>query len=125
MRGSDHIATQPFVRGSWENPDHVREYVDAVTAIGLWDSERLLIDRYLPRDGAVLDIGCGAGRTTFGLYEAGYRRLTGFDLSTAMIAAARRIAAERDLAVRFDIADATSMPYDDARFDGALFSFQG
>ena len=96
-----------------------------MSTIGLWKSERLLIDRYLPRDGAVLDIGCGAGRTTFGMYEAGYRGLTGFDLSTTMIAAAWRIAAERDLAVRFDIADATSMPYDDASFDGALFSFQG
>lgn len=125
MRGSDHIVNQPFVRESWENADHVRDYVAAVSAIKLWDSERMLIDRYLPRDGAVLDIGCGAGRTTFGMYEAGYRRLIGFDLSTTMIAAARRIAAERDLAVRFDIADATSMPYDDASFDGALFSFQG
>jgi len=121
----DHIANQPFVRGSWEDPDHALEYVDAVTTIGLWRSERLLIDRYLPRDGSILDIGCGAGRTTFGMYEAGYRRLTGFDLSTSMIAAARLIAAERDLAVRFDVADATSMPYDDATFDGALFSFQG
>ncbi len=121
----DHIANQPFVRESWEDPDHVGEYVAAVTTVGLWKSERLLIDRYLPRDGSILDIGCGAGRTTFGMYEAGYRRLTGFDLSTSMIAAARRIAAERDLAVRFDVADATSMPYDDATFDGALFSFQG
>ena len=121
----DHIANQPFVRGSWEDPDHVREYVDAVTAVGLWDSERLLIDRYLPPDGSILDNGCGAGRTTFGMYEAGYRGVTGFDLSASMIAAARRIAAERDLAVRFDVADATSMPYDDASFDGALFSFQG
>ncbi|MDE2868443.1 MAG: class I SAM-dependent methyltransferase [Chloroflexota bacterium] len=125
MLGSYHIVNQSFVRESWEDASHVREYAAAVTAIELWDSERLLIDRYLPRDGAILDIGCGAGRTTFGMYEAGYRRLTGLDLSTYMIAAARRIAAERDLAVRFDIADATSMPYDDASFDGALFSFQG
>lgn len=125
MRGSDRIVNQPFVRESWEDADHVRDYVTAVSGIELWDSERMLIDRYLPRDGAVLDIGCGAGRTTFGMYEAGYRRLVGLDLSTSMIAAARRIAAERELAVRFDIADATSMPYDAASFDGALFSFQG
>ena len=122
---NDQAVDDAYARGSWEDPDHIREYVDAVTAIGLWLSERLLIDRYLPRNGSILDIGCGAGRTTFGMYEAGYSRLTGFDLSAAMIAAARRIAAERDLAVRFDIADATSMPYDDASFDGALFSFQG
>ena len=122
---NDQIANQPFVRGSWEDPDHAREYVDAVTTVGLWQSERLLIDKYLPRDSAILDIGCGAGRTTFGMYEAGYRHLIGFDLSTTMIAAARRIAAERDLAIRFDVGDATSIPYADASFKGALFSFQG
>lgn len=122
---NDQAVDDAYARGSWEDPDHVRDYVAAVTTVGLWKSERLLFDRYLPRDGSILDIGCGAGRTTFGMYEAGYRGVTGFDLSAAMIAAARRIAAERDLAVRFDIADATSMPYDDASFDGALFSFQG
>ena len=116
---------QSFVRGSWEDVDHASHYVEAVTTVGLWESERLLIDRYLTRGGAVLDIGCGAGRTTFGLYEAGYRCLIGCDLSTTMIAAARRIAAERNLAIRFDVADATSMPYDNASFDGSLFSFQG
>ena len=121
---NQHI-DQSFVRGSWEDADHVSHYVEAVTTVGLWESERLLIDRYLTPDGAVLDIGCGAGRATFGLHEAGFRHLIGYDLSTTMIAAARRSAAERDLAIRFDVADATSMPYADARFDGALFSFQG
>ena len=116
---------QSFVRGSWEDADHVHEYDAAVTAVGLWESERKLFDRYLPRDGAVLDIGCGAGRTTFGLHEAGYQYLTSHDLSTTMIAAARRIAAQHDLAIRFHVGDATSMPYADASFDGALFSFQG
>ena len=122
---SNQAIDQSFVRGSWEDADHASHYVEAVTTVGLWKSERQLIDRYLPPDGAVLDIGCGAGRTTFGLYEAGYRCLIGCDLSTTMIAAARRIAAERNLAIRFDVADATSMPYADTSFYGALFSFQG
>ncbi|MYD92622.1 MAG: class I SAM-dependent methyltransferase [Chloroflexi bacterium] len=121
----DHIANQPFVRGSWEDPAHACEYVAAVSDVGLWKSERLLIDRYLPRDGTVLDVGCGAGRTTFGMYEDGYGRLIGFDLSAAMIAAARRIAVERGHPIRFDVGDAVSMPYDDVSFHGALFSAQG
>ena len=122
---NDQIVDQPFVRGAWEDAEHVRQYVAAVTAIGLWKSERKLIERYLPREGEILDIGCGAGRTTFGLFEAGYRRLVGFDVSTTMVTAARRIASERDLAIRFDVADAIHMPYAEARFAGALFSFQG
>ena len=116
---------QSFVRESWEDADHARDYIDAVTTVGLWESERALMDRYVPRSGAVLDIGCGAGRTTFGLYEAGYRGVTGFDLSTRMIEAARRIATERGLPIRFDVGDAASMPYADQSFDGALFSNQG
>ena len=83
------------------------------------------MDRYVSRDGAVLDIGCGAGRTTFGLYDEGYRDITGYDLSTTMIGAARRIARERGLPIPFDVGDAASLPYTDASFDGALFSCEG
>ena len=119
---SDQPVDQSFVRDTWEDAEHARDYIDAVTTVGLWESERTLMDRYAPRNGVVLDIGCGAGRTTFGLYEAGYRGVTGFDLSNTMIEAARRITAERGLPIRFDIGDAASMPYADAIFDGALFS---
>ena len=122
---SDQPVDQSFVRESWEDPDHARDYIDAVTTVGLWESERTLMDRYVPRNGAVLDIGCGAGRTTVGLYEAGYRGVTGLDLSNTMIEAARCTAAERGLPIRFDVGDAASMPYADASFDGALFSAQG
>ncbi len=122
---NDQAVDDSYARGSWEDPDHARKYIDAVATLGLWQSERLLIDRYVPQGGAILDIGCGAGRTTFGLYEAGYRRVTGCDLSAAMIAEARRIAAERGHPIRFDVGDAVAMPYDDASFHGALFSAQG
>ena len=116
---------QSFARESWEDADHARDYIDAVTTVGLWESERMLMDRYVPRNGAILDIGCGAGRTTFGLYEAGYRGVTGLDLSNTMIEAAHRTAEERGLPTRFDVGDAASMPYANASFDGALFSAQG
>ena len=94
---SQQPVDQSFVRESWEDADHARDYIDAVTTVGLWESERTLMDRYAPRNGAVLDLGCGAGRTTFGVYEAGYRGVTGLDLSNTMIAAARRTAEERGL----------------------------
>ena len=116
---------QDFVRESWEDADHARDYVEAVAGVGLWESERILMDRYVDPGAAVLDIGCGAGRTTFGLHDAGYRRVTGYDLSTTMIGAARRIARERGLSIPFDLGDVASMPYPDASFDGALFSSQG
>ena len=39
---------QDFVRESWEDADHARDYVEAVAAVGLWESERRLMDRYVP-----------------------------------------------------------------------------
>ena len=122
---STQTVDQAFVREPWEDADHAREYVEAVTTVGLWESERLLMDRYVSRDGAVLDLGCGAGRTTFGLYDEGYRRITGYDLSTTMIQGARGIASERGLTIPFDTGDAASLPYADTSFHGALFSNQG
>ena len=122
---SDCPVDQTFIRESWEDHDHIRDYVDAVADVGLWESERRMIAKYIPQQAPILDIGCGAGRTTFGLYEAGYRNIIGCDLSASMIDAARRIARERDLPTPFDIVDATSMPYEDERFEGALFSGQG
>ena len=74
------IVDSSFVLESWQDGGPARDYVEAVTTVGLWESERLLMDKYVSRDGAVLDIGCGAGRTTFGLYEAGRHTVTGFGL---------------------------------------------
>ena len=42
-----------------------------------------------------------------------------------MIEAARRIASERGISIKFDIGDAASLPYENASFDGALCSAQG
>ena len=122
---STQTVDHAFIRECWEDTDHARDYVEAVTTVGLWESERILMDRYVPRNGAVLDTGCGAGRTTFGLYDEGYRDITGYDLSTTMIGAARRFARERGLPVPFRIGDAASLPYADASYDGAVFSSQG
>ena len=37
---SDQPVDQSFVRESWEDADHARDYIDAVTTVGLWESER-------------------------------------------------------------------------------------
>ena len=71
----------------------VGSYEEAVDSIGLWESEKLIFGKYLRPGMKILDIGCGAGRTTFNLYKLGYRDITGFDLSAAMIAACKKRAA--------------------------------
>ena len=74
-----------FVREPWEVPGHLSDYVDAVSKVGLWDSGRLLVSKYFRKEDRILDIGCGAGRTTIALYRLGYLNVQGMDLSKGMI----------------------------------------
>ena len=43
-----------------------------------------------PRDEPLLDLGCGAGRHLLALHNAGFRRLTGIDLSNNLLRVARQ-----------------------------------
>lgn len=63
----------------------------------------------------ILDIGCGAGATSFALADAlGNAQITGVDLSEALIAVARERAAGR---ARFETGDAASWSPAEAGFD--------
>ena len=122
---SETKVDREFVRGTWEVPSHLSDYVDAVSKVGLWDSERLLVAKYLSRDDRILDIGCGAGRTTIALYGLGYLKVRGVDLSEGMIERAVPLAERAGYPVPFEVGDATGLRYGDESFDGALFSAQG
>lgn len=47
-----------------------------------------------PKDAPLLDLGCGGGRHLVALWEAGYRSMTGLDLSEELLEVARRALAE-------------------------------
>jgi SAM-dependent methyltransferase len=68
---------------------------------------------------AVLDVGCGAGEVCVELHgvvgPAG--RVTGVDLSSAMIDAARAAAARAGLAIDLCVASAYQLPFPDGSFD--------
>jgi SAM-dependent methyltransferase len=113
-----------FIRRSYEQDGPVDCYVRAVE-VGLWRSERLLVERWFRRHDRLLDLGCGAGRTTIALARLGYRHLEGVDLSSRLVAAARLLAATAGLDIPFTVADALALPFPDGSFDGALFSFNG
>lgn len=51
----------------------------------------------LPRDGRILDYGCGYGRTLAELAQAGWRNAVGVDFSQEMVARGRRAHPELDL----------------------------
>lgn len=107
-----------------------REYADArllpkYEKVGLWPSEAALVRRFFPPGSSVLDLGCGAGRTTLALDALGYR-VVGVDLSPEMIAAARRQAERAGVArVEWRIMDASRLEFPDASFDHALFAYNG
>ena len=83
-----------------------------------WDR---ILDLVLPGRGKleVLDAGCGTGFLTFELAARGHR-VTGIDFAPAMIAEARRKAAERSVSVRFEEADAEQLPFGRGSFDLAV-----
>jgi SAM-dependent methyltransferase len=140
------------VRADFNDLQSVVHYTRAAHELGLWNSERILIERFFPdRNAPLLEAGCGAGRVTIGLWSLGYRNLTAFDFAEELIDQARSLAAERNAtAIRFLHADATNLPrgvchllddkpdgprsapagatchlLDDKRFGGALFMFNG
>lgn len=89
----------------------------AVAGVGQQAADRMLA---LSRGSRVLDVGCGAGHHALSLARRGYV-VTGVDLSAPQIRRARRAAASlaADLPhPDFEVADASSLPFEDASFAG-------
>jgi ubiquinone/menaquinone biosynthesis C-methylase UbiE len=80
-----------------------------------WDR---ILDLVLPRRGAfdALDAGCGTGFLSLELAGRGHR-VTGIDFAPAMLAEARRKAAERGVSIRFEEGDAEQLPFVSGSFD--------
>ncbi|MFF7793278.1 methyltransferase domain-containing protein [Streptomyces sp. NPDC007991] len=92
----DHGLRDPKVRGAW------------AARLRSW----------LPgRAGDVLDLGCGTGSLSLLASEQGHR-VTGVDLSPAMVALAREKPAGRDAV--FLVGDAAAPPVGEQRFDAVL-----
>lgn len=104
-----------IVRADFNDLLAVVHYTRAAHELGLWASERLLIERFFPdRTAPLLEAGCGAGRVTLGLWALGYRHLTAFDFAEELLDQARSLAAER----RADgPAGITFLPADATRLD--------
>ena len=144
--------TAATVRADFNDPLAVVHYAHAAHHLGLWESEHLLIECFFTeKSAALLEAGCGAGRVSLGLWEAGYANLTAFDFAEDLVDQARSLFAERAASsIAIHHADATrplchllsdkqsvsssekSPSHEpachlisDKRFEGVLFMFNG
>ena len=69
--------------------------------------------------GAILDLGCGAGRHLKFLAENGFEAY-GCDYSSSGIKASQELLASANLKANFEIASVDNLPYDDEFFDGLI-----
>lgn len=84
------------------------------------DEEQLIREFFPPPPARIADLGCGNGRTTLPLSCMGYT-VVGIEYSARLARVAKRHCP--DLPVW--VADARSLPFGDAVFDAAFFSWNG
>ena len=113
------------VKDFYRKQSVVQHYSQATHRVGLWESEKILIQRYWSKDQTILELGCGGGRIAIGLWELGYRNLTAIDYSKEMVHTSKTNAEILRYPIDFRHGDATQLRFADQAFSGALFGFNG
>lgn len=120
LRG-DPTPTAETNAAAYETDEAVETYAQNALEDGLFASEEKVLDRYFDPDaGRVLDLGCGAGRTTAVLADRGFD-VTGVDLSARMVREAKRTFPGLDV----QHGTATDLAFTDETFAAVLFSYCG
>ncbi len=83
------------------------------------DLELLVIARFLPRQGSVLDLGCGGGRSSVYLNLQGFDAV-GVEIDLPTLAQARRLNRENGASCEFVRADARNLCFREECFDYAV-----
>ena len=118
-------AIRDMVRNTYSDMEVVSRYAQ----IGLWPAEEILVLEYFPDDARVLDIGCGAGRTTIPLAEMGLE-VVGIDFSPAMIQLAMELAAVSKVNPELQVMDVMDLKFSDdsfeiaSRYTNEVFNFK-
>lgn len=106
---------------AYSSPEAAGTYARNAEELGLVGGEEAVLRKYFtPPQGRLLDLGCGAGRTTHELDERGFD-VVGVDVSDAMVRAATDLYPDLEV----EVADAAALPFEDDRFEYALFSAYG
>ncbi len=100
------------------------QVIKGYSTVKLYHGEERLLKKYLKPGDKILDIGCGAGRTSIPLSQKGFE-VTAIDLSPNMIEAAKNQARTHNQKIDFRVMDAVQLDFKKESFDLALFSFNG
>ncbi len=114
-----------LVKNYFEDMRVVCDYARAVREVGLWESERIVVERFVSKDAKILELGCGAGRIAIGLGKIGYTDIAAIDFSSNMIDVAKLIGKEMGYKIKFSEGDATNLKFSDGQFDAVIFGFNG
>ncbi len=121
------------VRDDFNDLRAVVHYTRAAHRLGLWASEKIVLEKFLPsrKTARILEAGCGAGRVALGLQELGYKKIYAFDFAEELCAQAQSLFIEREVgkAITLFHADARRVAkhpeVEGVQFDAALFMFNG
>ena len=110
----------------YEKTSIVKYYKYLSEKMGLWNSEAYIFNNYISKDSKILDLGCGIGRTTFGLYNIGFKKIIGLDISQKMIDICKEKCKSRKIKdLEFICGDAEKLNFESNIFDCVFFSFCG
>jgi 2-polyprenyl-3-methyl-5-hydroxy-6-metoxy-1,4-benzoquinol methylase len=113
-------------RNEWERffDGHAPVYMENVfTKNTVKEIDFVLKELKIPKGGLILDIGCGTGRHSIELAKRGYK-VTGVDLSSGMLAQAKKFANESGVEVEWIKADATKFK-SKRKFDATICLCEG
>ena len=92
---------------------HTRKELEAGQGLKIWETDVVSL---FPVKSHILDIGCGAGREAFRLYDMGFA-VTAIDICEKAIEAAKELAAETNRHIRFLLTNGLELPFADNTFD--------
>lgn len=114
-----------FIKNEYASSLVTSEYLRKTEQVGLLESEKKVFFKYIKKTDKILDVGCGVGRVTFGLYDEGYEKIEGCDIAPAMIKEAKKIVKKTKTNIKFYIKNICSFSLRKNVYDVVIFSFNG